>query len=795
MYIAIANAIYSSLLQGARGGFPQACFGLDYNAITSDFTFTRNSFATRVNEFGLIETVTDLGSDLVQNGSFDELGSELVTNGDFENGSTDWAFIGTAEVSDGVGNFPDSTNSFLIQPNIIPLTVKTYKIQYEVVSTNGSNFRFAGGNSAFGSVDLDSATVGVKTVYLQSNGTAGSLQFNNNAFIGSIDNVSVKQVDPNDDWELGSDWVIQDNKLTYGGNTSVNYTRQLGVLTNNSVGKEYIINFEVLDSAFTIGFTSGSSFFDDENGNIIKSEFNVGVHTIKAFSINSLTDFRIYGYTDSGNGGSIDNVSVQEVLEDDVPRIDYTGSTFDVPVYGDELLTDGVISNFNGGIMTFTANGVNSVSDGTAITLRPRLLWSSLTVGKQYRIIGTPTVNSGSTNYSFYDGASYIKDNVATESFDITFTCGGSNVFFANDGSQTFDIDWDLSIKELTAYTTTDKGAFLLEPISTNLIDYSEDIEGSNWTTSGIATTTDVTTSPDGTQNADLIDSVSNGSCFISDSTLTFTIGNTYTFSVFAKKGNNDWIRTAHVSSATNASWFDLENGVVGTVNGVSGTIEDFGNGWYKCTNTFVATQATGGNQVFIGICDANGSTDAGASGQNDYVWGMQVEELSYATSYIPTSGTTVTRAQETCLDGVVSANSLEGVLYWEGSSYFDSTTIIAELSQGDITNRVSLFYQNGNDSRSSIRVNNVQNTLQGGGSLSSTKKLAIVWSNNIASFWVNGSQVDTDTYVGSIPEGVLTALNFAQVGGAAPFYGRTKDLRVYDKALTDDELINLTTI
>ena len=182
--------------------------------------------------------------------------------------------------------------------------------------------------------------------------------------------------------------------------------------------------------------------------------------------------------------------------------------------------------------------------------------------------------------------------------------------------------------------------------------------------------------------------------------------------------------------------------------------------------------------------------------GSNSVIlWGAQLEELSYASSYIPTSGTTVTRAQETCLDGVVSANSLEGVLYWEGSSDFDSTTIIAELSQGDITNRVSLYYQNGIDSRSSIRVNNVQNNLQGGGSLSSTKKLAIVWSNNIASFWVNGSQVDTDTYVGSIPEGVLTALNFAQVGGAAPFYGRTKDLRIYDKALTDDELIELTTI
>ena len=629
-----------------KGGlFPS--FSLNFDTIGTDFTFTRNSFATRVNENGLIETVTDLGSELIQNGNFEELGSELITSGN--------------ETADIV-SIADNQN-VLIQTSIVTIG-KTYQIDFEIYDyVEGSIFLLRPNDLGVGSAVSANGTY----TYTVVADASTSLIFRTDGVSTTLKlrGISVKQVDPNDEWSLGSDWVIQDNKLTYGGNTSTDYTRQLGALTNNSVGKEYIINFEVLDSAFTIGFTSSSSFFDDENGNIIKSEFNVGAHTIKAFSTNSATDFRIYGYTDSGNGGSIDNVSVQEVLEDDVPRIDYS----------------------------------------------------------------------------------------------------------------------------------TGEAAFLLEPISTNFIDYSEDIEGSNWTTSGIATTTDVTTSPDGTQNADLIDSVSNGSCFISDSTLTFTIGNTYTFSVFAKKGNNDWIRTAHVSSATNASWFDLENGVVGTVNGVSGTIEDFGNGWYKCTNTFVATQATGGNQVFIGICDANGSTDAGASGQNDYVWGMQVEELSYATSYIPTSGTTVTRAQETCLDGVVSANSLEGVLYWEGSSYFDSTTIIAELSQGDITNRVSLFYQNGNDSRSSIRVNNVQNTLQGGGSLSSTKKLAIVWSNNIASFWVNGSQVDTDTYVGSIPEGVLTALNFAQVGGAAPFYGRTKDLRVYDKALTDDELINLTTI
>ena len=40
----------------------QPTFELKYDLITTDFTFTRASFGTRVNEFGLIETVTDLGS-------------------------------------------------------------------------------------------------------------------------------------------------------------------------------------------------------------------------------------------------------------------------------------------------------------------------------------------------------------------------------------------------------------------------------------------------------------------------------------------------------------------------------------------------------------------------------------------------------------------------------------------------------------------------------------------------------------------------------------------------------------
>ena len=149
----------------------------------ADMDVTRATAATRVDENGLVNYA-------------EILGSEEIDCGDFECASplTDWSFIGTTEISGGTANFPDITNSFLIQNFVVDLTIKTYKLSYEVVTTNGGNFRLAGGNSAFGLLTLDSATVGVKTKYITSNGTKQNLQFNNNTFIGSISNVSVKEV-------------------------------------------------------------------------------------------------------------------------------------------------------------------------------------------------------------------------------------------------------------------------------------------------------------------------------------------------------------------------------------------------------------------------------------------------------------------------------------------------------------------------------------------------------------------------------------------------------------------------
>jgi hypothetical protein len=114
--------------------------------------------------------------------------------------------IGDTLIADGFVEFPTSTSSFLIQPNIVDLNVKTYRLQYEVLSTNGNNFRMAGGNSAFGSVTLDSATIGKKEIILTSNGSAQSLQFQNNNFIGTFSNIKLQQYDEEQPYQNSNSW-------------------------------------------------------------------------------------------------------------------------------------------------------------------------------------------------------------------------------------------------------------------------------------------------------------------------------------------------------------------------------------------------------------------------------------------------------------------------------------------------------------------------------------------------------------------------------------------------------------
>jgi len=73
--------------------------------------------------------------------------------------------------------------------------------------------------------------------------------------------------------------------------------------------------------------------------------------------------------------------------------------------------------------------------------------------------------------------------------------------------------------------------------------------------------------------------------------------------------------------------------------------------------------------------------------------------------------------------------------------------------------------------------------------------KIAFKYKASDFSLFVNG--IEVDTLIGSgttFTSGTLSELDFDAGNGLVPFYGKVKDLRYYDTALTDAELTKLTT-
>ena len=344
-------------------------------------------------------------------------------------------------------------------------------------------------------------------------------------------------------------------------------------------------------------------------------------------------------------------------------------------------------------------------------------------------------------------------------------------------------------------------GSLLLEPQSTNLITQSELFSDASWNKSATIVSANSTISADGTQNASLIQSTQTGTSYVGANNLTLTIGNTYTFSCFAKKGNNDWIRLAHISSGGTGCWFDLENGVVGTVNSQSATIEDYGSGWYRCTNTFIATATTNLDNAFIGICDANGSTSAGAIGQNDYLWGAMLEQNSYATSYIPTQGgATSTRLADIATQ--ISTSEIIGQT--EGTIFYDinfnntasSSQYVGVLSDGTSSNRIQLLNNTLQQWQLFISASTISNNI----SLTTSTdgvgryKIAISYKSGDVSFYINGLLKGTSSETFTFNN--LLHFDLGQRYDNTFSLGNSiNSTAVYKTALTDAQLTALTTI
>ena len=250
----------------------------------------------------------------------------------------------------------------------------------------------------------------------------------------------------------------------------------------------------------------------------------------------------------------------------------------------------------------------------------------------------------------------------------------------------------------------------LIEEERTNYYEASSDVTTpAGVLISGFTPTSDAVTSPDGTQEADRIVETTNASTHyvLGGQDISTTTGEVWTGSLFVKPipgSASNRYPLLRISGGTGTFGstgviFDLVSKQTYYAAGSSYTdsgVIDYPDGWKKIYVTAPALStgpATFGlafysNQNATNFTSGFNYTGDGVSGF--YIWGAQVEAGSFPTSYIPTSGSAVTRA--------VDVASITGTNF---SSWYNQSegTVFAEANAtfGDSLAFVGIFYENAN--------------------------------------------------------------------------------------------------
>ena len=650
--------------------------------VSSDFDFDRASSATRINSSGLVQDMQSITDpELVLNGDFEDLGDETTPASDFSTSNFENnPSSGSVSESNGTLTFSNSTSSGT-QVQLKNRSISdnnTYKITFTLSDFTSGTFRMSVGNQLTNHVNYnDSGAEGTHTFYVTKTGGNNRNYFYTGGTSVVVSNISVKEVDPNDRWNVGTGWSIEDGVAKF--NDTIASTD--AVLRQDNLT---LTNGNTYELSFNVSNTSGTG----------EIKFQA-------------------------TGGGTDSIEGYEVY-----------------------------------------SGVNT-------------------------LYFTPTANRTTLKIFGRDTyGSFTIDNISVK--DITFST-------------------DVDLARINYDSNGENGHILLEPTSTNLLTYSEDFDNSYWNTPNTTVETASITSPDGSNDTYKLfaDTGSSSHYFDNINYSGASSGQTYTYSVFVKSAGSDFIQLAS-SSGFPARYqnFNLSTGAKASGDISNATIEAYPNGWYRISVT-ETTNSTSRRFLIVPVLTDNSRNPVfvgNAQEDGVYIFGAQLEELSYATSYIPTNGSTVTRDAETCTGAgeAVDFNSSEGVLYIETAALANSGTFrLISISDGTLNNEVTLYYRN-NDDRITARLRS------GSGSqvifesfnLTATNfsKVAFRYKGGESNVFIDGvKQKASDYATTSMPVG-LNSLQLSEgQPGNLPFYGKCKAIRVYKEALSDSELTTLT--
>lgn len=334
----------------------------------------------------------------------------------------------------------------------------------------------------------------------------------------------------------------------------------------------------------------------------------------------------------------------------------------------------------------------------------------------------------------------------------------------------------------------------LLEPQRTNSVPNSEYFGASAWTKQEMTIASNSGIAPDGSLSATKVIPTT------ASSTHQINTGNIISstqcaFSVFAKADGYDTLVILDQAVASNGATFYLSTETVVTIGTATATIENYGSGWYRCT--IIAN--TTGMRIYIPNSSSAISGD-GTSGV--LLWGAQVEAGSYATSYIPTYGASVTRSHDVCkitgADATDIINQPAMTLFVEAQLDDNgATTILSmlrDLTGGLYNDFISLTYTNSLKVNFEVRENaSPQATIQSGVLSEGVHKIAAVLTSTSMKLFIDGSLENSAT-ITAIPDD-LDEIYLAGYPDTTARFGTKKQFLFFPTALSDDECEQLTTL
>jgi hypothetical protein len=366
---------------------------------------------------------------------------------------------------------------------------------------------------------------------------------------------------------------------------------------------------------------------------------------------------------------------------------------------------------------------------------------------------------------------------------------------------------------------TGESKGLLIEESRTNLIAYSEDFANMDWSKYAASIVDNITVAPDGNLTGGVLSADLTDDGYVGIETranyINYIEGEYYTSSYYLKKGSHSYCQLFHQGSVSSSDFanFNLDTGEV--YSNSSALIEYVGNGWYRCSLTSVCGENTTTAGGILIMVDNMSSTRAAPktftnTDDNIYIWGAQLEVGSFPTSYIKTSGASVTRSADNA--SITGENFSSWYRQDEGTfqidfnhQYDDSSwdyilSINPSTEVGDYDQNNLSLRRNLSNEKYAIRAfssgSNLSTSLELDGVFyeNNFKKLCLSYDRNNV-YLSNKNQLISDSTIDSLRH--LKALYLFNIDGddtrTAKSTGYIKKLAYYPQRLTNEQLQQLT--